>query len=119
QMKQSERFQAERGLSPAAFIGGTVGGMKRIPAANPQPGVGGGSPGVTHRGQGGKKPDFFGLVSCRSEGRQRRGQITIYRNVGNQGLQFSAVGGWVYAQAVKNRKGREIPTDWFLQDIRD
>src|SRR5436309_7724571 len=30
QMKQTERFQAERGLSPAAFIGGTVEEMKRI-----------------------------------------------------------------------------------------
>jgi hypothetical protein len=48
-----------------------------------------------------------------------RDQITFYRNVGNQGLQFSAVGGWVYAQAVKQKRGREIPTAWFLQDIRD
>ena len=31
QMKQTERFQAERGLSPAAFIGGTTEEMKRIP----------------------------------------------------------------------------------------
>jgi alanine dehydrogenase len=37
QMKQTERFQAERGLSPAAFIGGTVEQMQRIPAKNPQP----------------------------------------------------------------------------------
>jgi alanine dehydrogenase len=35
------------------------------------------------------------------------------------GLQFSSVGGWVYQQAVKQKKGREIPTEWFLQDIRD
>ena len=41
QMKQTERFQAERGLSPAAFIGGTVEEMKRIPERNPQPGFGG------------------------------------------------------------------------------
>jgi len=119
QMKQSERFQAERGLSPAAFIGGTVEEMKRIPAANPQPGFGGDSPEFTDRGEGGNKPDFSDLVSGRCKGRTSHDQITFYRNVGNQGLQFSAVGGWVYAQAVKNRKGREIPTDWFLQDIRD
>jgi len=25
----------------------------------------------------------------------------------------------VYQQAVKQKKGREIPTEWFLQDIRD
>ena len=31
QMRQTERFQAERGLSPAAYIGGSVEEMKRIP----------------------------------------------------------------------------------------
>jgi hypothetical protein len=40
-------------------------------------------------------------------------------SVGNQGLQFSSVGGWVYAQALKAGKGRAIPTEWFLQDIRE
>jgi ornithine cyclodeaminase/alanine dehydrogenase-like protein (mu-crystallin family) len=119
QMRQSERFQAERGLSPAAFIGGTVEEMKRIPEKNPQPGFGGDSPEFTDRGQGGNKPDFADLVSGRCKGRTSRDQITFYRNVGNQGLQFSSVGGFVYAQAVKARKGREIPTEWFLQDIRD
>ena len=119
QMKQSERFQAERGLSPAAFIGGTVEEMKRIPERNPQPGFGGDSPDFMDRGKGGDKPDFADLISGKCPGRTSRDQITFYRNVGNQGLQFSAVGGWVYSQAVKAKKGREIPTDWFLQDIRD
>src|ERR1700746_111356 len=41
QMKESARFQAERGLSPAAFIGGTGGGMKRLPAEHPPPRFGG------------------------------------------------------------------------------
>jgi alanine dehydrogenase len=119
QMRQTERFQAERGLSPAAFIGGTVEEMQRIPEKNPQPGFGGDSPEFTDRGQGGNKPDFADLVSGRCKGRTSRDQITFYRNVGNQGLQFSSVGGFVYAQAVRARKGREIPTEWFLQDIRD
>jgi len=119
QMKQSERFQAERGLSPAAFIGGTVEEMKRIPEKNPQPGFGGDSPEFMDRGKGGDKPDFADLVSGKCQGRTSRDQVTFYRNVGNQGLQFSSVGGWVYAQAVKARKGREIPTEWFLQNIRD
>ena len=119
QMKQTERFQAERGLSPAAFVGGTVDEMKRIPEKNPQPGFGGDSPEFTDRGQGGDKPDFADLVTGKCKGRSSRDQVTFYRNVGNQGLQFSSVGGWVYAQALKMGKGREIPTDWFLQDIRD
>ena len=119
QMKQSERFQAERGLSPAAFIGGTVEEMKRLPEKNPQPGFGGDSPEFMDRGKGGDKPDFADLVTGKCKGRASRDQVTFYRNVGNQGLQFSSVGGWVYSQAVKQKKGREIPTEWFLQDIRD
>lgn len=119
QMKQTERFQAERGLSPAAFIGGTAEEMKRIPEKNQQPGFGGDSPDFADRGKGGDKPDFADLVTGKCPGRTSRDQITFYRNVGNQGLQFSAVGGWVYAEAVRRGLGREIPTDWFLQDIRD
>jgi ornithine cyclodeaminase/alanine dehydrogenase-like protein (mu-crystallin family) len=119
QMRQSERFQAERGLSPAAFIGGTAEEMKRIPERNPQPGFGGDSPEFTDRGKGGDKPDFADLVTGKCKGRTSRDQVTFYRNVGNQGLQFSSVGGWVYQQALKQKKGREIPTDWFLQNIRD
>ena len=119
QMKQSERFQAERGLSPAAFIGGSVEEMKRLPEKNAQPGFGGDSPDFMDRGKGGDKPDFADLVTGKCKGRVSRDQVTFYRNVGNQGLQFSAVGGWVYSQAVKQKKGREIPTEWFLQDIRD
>lgn len=119
QMRQSERFQAERGLSPAAFIGGTAEEMTRIPEKNPQPGMGGDSPEFTDRGRGGDKPDFADLVSGKCPGRTSRDQVTFYRNVGNQGLQFSAVGGWVFEQAVRKKMGREIPTEWFLQDIRD
>jgi len=119
QMKQSERFQAERGLSPAAFIGGSVEDMKRIPERNPQPGFGGDSPEFTDRGKGGDKPEFADLVTGKCKGRTSRDQISFYRNVGNQGLQFSAVGGFVYAQAVKADMGRKIPTEWFLQNIRD
>jgi alanine dehydrogenase len=119
QMKQTERFQAERGLSPAAFIGGSADEMKRIPERNRQPGFGGDSPDFTDRGKGGDKPDFTDLITGKSRGRTSRDQVTFYRNVGNQGLQFSAVGGWVYAEAVRRGLGRDIPTDWFLQDIRD
>ena len=119
QMRQTERFQAERGLSPAAYIGGTVEDMKRIPEKNTQPGFGGDSPEFVDRGRGGDKPDFADLVTGKCKGRERRGQITFYRNVGNQGLQFSSVGGWVYSQALKQKKGREFPTEWLLQDIRD
>lgn len=119
QMKQTERFQAERGLSPAAFIGGTTEQMKRIPAKNPQPGFGGDNPEFMDRGKGGDKPDFADLITGKCKGRTSPDQVTFYRNVGNQGLQFSSVGGWVYEQAKKAGKGRALPTEWFLQDVRD
>jgi alanine dehydrogenase len=119
QMKQTERFQAERGLSPAAYIGGTVEEMKRIPEKNTQPGFGGDDPQFKDRGRGGDKPDFADLISGKATGRTSRNQITFYRNVGNQGLQFSSVGAVVYRKAKAAGLGWEIPTDWFLQDIRD
>lgn len=119
QMKQTKRFQAERGLSPAAFIGGSDEEMKRIPEKNPNPGFGGDDPEFTDRGKGGDKPDFAALIEDPSLGRTSPDQITFYRNVGNQGLQFSSVGGLVYEKCVEQGLGKEIPTDWFLQDIRD
>lgn len=52
-------------------------------------------------------------------GRTSPEQITYYRNVGNQGIQFSSVGQAVYRGAVAAGRGRTIPTEWFLQDVRD
>jgi alanine dehydrogenase len=93
--------------------------MKRIPEKNPEPGFGGDDPDFNDRGKGGDKPDFAALVSGKAKGRTSPDQVTFYRNVGNQGLQFSAVGQIVYQKAKAMGLGKEIPTDWFLQDIRD
>lgn len=38
---------------------------------------------------------------------------------GIQGLQFASVAGLVYQRALECGLGRELPTDWFLQDIRN
>jgi alanine dehydrogenase len=119
QMKQNDIFQAERGHSPAAFIGGTAEQQRVIPEKNPSPGFGGDSPEFMDRGKGGDKPEFKDLVTGKCEGRTTSNQITFYRNVGNQGLQFSSVGGLVYEKIIERKMGRDIPTDWLLQDIRD
>lgn len=119
QMKQTERFQAERGFSPAAYIGGTPEQMKIIPEKNREPGFGGDSPEFMDRGKGGDKPEFADLVTGKAQGRTSPDQVTFYRNVGNQGLQFSSMGGWIYEKAMAAGRGQEIPTDWFLQNIRD
>ncbi len=93
--------------------------MKRLTSKNPAPGFGGDSAEFTDRGKGGEVPDFADLVSGKAPGRTNDDQVTFYRNVGNQGLQFSTVGAVVYTKARALGLGREIPTEWFLQDIRD
>jgi alanine dehydrogenase len=118
-MRQSERYQVERGMSPGAFIGGTAEEMARIPEPNRNPGFGGDSPEFTDRGRGGDKPDIAAVMAGDVPGRTSSDQVTFYRNVGNQGLQFSAVGQVVYRKAVEAGVGHRIPTEWFLQDIRD
>lgn len=59
------------------------------------------------------------LMDGKSEGRKRRDDITYFMNSGTQGLQFAAVAGRVYQIAKERGLGRELPTGWFLQDIRD
>jgi alanine dehydrogenase len=118
-MRQTDRYQVERGMSPGAFIGGTEEEMARIPAPNRNPGFGGDSPEFTDRGRGGDKPDIAAVMAGEAPGRTSAEQVTFYRNVGNQGLQFSAVGQVVYRKAKEAGIGHVIPTEWFLQDVRD
>jgi ornithine cyclodeaminase/alanine dehydrogenase-like protein (mu-crystallin family) len=59
------------------------------------------------------------LVSGKVKGRSSPDQITYSERGNLQGAQFHAVAGKVYALAKRAGLGREIPTEWFLQDIRD
>jgi alanine dehydrogenase len=95
---ESERVKAEIGRSPVAYVAGTPEEMKRLP------------PKTAEGGFSADYPDYADLVTD---------QITFYHNLGNQGLQFSAVGGLVYRKAIAAGVGREFPTEWLLQDIRD
>ena len=52
-------------------------------------------------------------------GRTSSGEITYSERGNLQGAQFHAVAGRVYELARERGVGREIPTEWFLQDIRD
>ena len=53
------------------------------------------------------------------EGRTAADQIT-YSTRGNiPGAQFHAVAGRVYELAKAQGLGREVPTEWFLQDERN
>jgi alanine dehydrogenase len=52
-------------------------------------------------------------------GRLSASDITYSERGNVQGAQFHAVAGSVYEMARSRGIGREIPTEWFLQDIRD
>jgi alanine dehydrogenase len=106
-LPETDRVKAEIGHSPMAYIAGTAQEMERLPSRN------------TGAGFGGDYPDYCDLVNGTAPGRESDEQITFYHNMGNQGLQFSSVGGLVYRKAKTAGLGREIPTEWFLQDIRD
>jgi ornithine cyclodeaminase/alanine dehydrogenase-like protein (mu-crystallin family) len=62
---------------------------------------------------------FMDLKAGRVPGRVDSKQISFFINAGTQGLQFAACAGKVYELARAKGMGREIATDWFLQDIRD
>jgi alanine dehydrogenase len=70
-------------------------------------------------GDRGEYPTFNDMIGGNFPGRTSPDDITLYLNSGNQGLQFAAVGAAVYNRAKEMGLGRELPTEWFLQDIRD
>jgi len=62
-------------------------------------------------------PAISQLVNGQHPGRTREDAITCFCNNVGLGLQFAAVGSEVLARAREARVGREIPTDWFLEDV--
>ena len=62
---------------------------------------------------------FMDLRAGKVSGRTSPNQITFFINAGTQGLQFAACAGKVYQLAREKGAGRELPTEWFLQDVRD
>lgn len=107
QMEETAVFRKDIGHSPGAFVGGTPDQQKRLPRSRPR------------AERVSETPLFVDLVSGRSPGRTSLSEITHYEAIGNFGLQFAAVGGAVYRCAVERGVGRDLPTEWFLQDIRN
>jgi len=101
------RIKSGIGNSPLAYIAGSESEMQRLPAEQHQT--------LFRR----DFPDFNDLAHGRISGRTNDEQITAYINAGNQGLQFAAVSGLVYEAALARQLGKQLPTEWFLQDIRD
>jgi len=60
------------------------------------------------------------IISGKNKGRRKASDITFFDNRGTQGLQFAAVGKHVYDIArARGVNKKQIPTAWFIQDIRD
>ena len=59
------------------------------------------------------------LLEGRVPGRSDAREVTYSERGNIQGAQFFAVAGRVYELARARGLGHEIPTEWFLQDIRD
>ena len=57
------------------------------------------------------------LVAGRIQGRTSKDQITVFNNNTGAGTQFAAVGAAVLARARSMGLGRELPTEWFLEDV--
>jgi len=63
------------------------------------------------------------VVAGKVKGRTSAEQITMFSGSGiggsaGLGTQFVAVGAMIYKRAREKKIGREIPTDWFLQEFR-
>jgi alanine dehydrogenase len=67
----------------------------------------------------GRRVSLADLVEGRVKGRTCADEITYSERGNLQGAQFFAVAGKVYELAKQAGLGREIPTEWFLQDIRN
>lgn len=76
-----------------------------------------------HRAHGVAMPDrvvsFADLKTGTKPGRVSPNQITYSERGNLQGNQFHAVAGRVYELAKEKGLGREIPTEWLLQDIQN
>ena len=63
-------------------------------------------------------PEICDLIAGKAPGRTDDKQITFFLNNVGTGVQFAAMGYCAYRAAKKKGLGHEIPTDWFLQDIK-
>jgi ornithine cyclodeaminase/alanine dehydrogenase-like protein (mu-crystallin family) len=62
---------------------------------------------------------YADILSGKVSGRTSESQITYSERGNIQGAQFFAVAAAAYEAAKRQNLGRELPTEWFLQDIRD
>jgi len=57
------------------------------------------------------------VLTGRVPGRENSDQVTLFNNNTGAGTQFAAVGAAVLNRATELGLGRELPTEWFLEDV--
>jgi ornithine cyclodeaminase/alanine dehydrogenase-like protein (mu-crystallin family) len=106
-LPETDNFKRNLGHSRNAFVAGSPEQQRRLPE-------------VPRKQKSTRSwPLYVDVISGKSPGRTNPAQITQYRAVGNWGLQFAACGALVYRAAKARDLGRELPTEWFMQSIRN
>jgi ornithine cyclodeaminase/alanine dehydrogenase-like protein (mu-crystallin family) len=65
----------------------------------------------------GEAPSLHDLVLGRAPGRTAPEQVTVFFNNVGLGYQFAVLGAAIYRNARSRGVGRELPTDWFTEDV--
>lgn len=71
----------------------------------------------TEPARSGRYPDLGELLAERVPGRERAEEITCFANNVGIGLQFAAAGALVLRKAREQGVGRELPDEWFTEDV--
>lgn len=107
ELPETGQFRRDLGHSRSAFVGGSPEQQTRLP------------PVMREQGPGRVWPLYADVVAGRAPGRTSDEQITQYRAIGNWGLQFAACGALAYREAKARGLGRHLPTEWFVQNIKN
>lgn len=62
-------------------------------------------------------PSLAELVGGAAGGRRNDREITCFLNYHGVGLQFAAIGALLHRKAIEQGAGRDLPTDWFTEDV--
>jgi alanine dehydrogenase len=62
-------------------------------------------------------PALADVVAGKAKGRTQADQVSCFVNLPGIGLQFAAVGAAFYRKAIAAKRGREMPTEWFTEDV--
>jgi ornithine cyclodeaminase/alanine dehydrogenase-like protein (mu-crystallin family) len=62
-------------------------------------------------------PTLIDVIAGAVPGRRSNREVTCFINNLGLGLQFAAAGAVVYRKAKESGLGRELPTEWFTQDV--